>query len=119
MAHGMKVNEFLILAAILVSPIWAAQNRADSEEVPKYSIRQNSPCVGQARTLQELTRSYNKGRLPTVSDMTGTWVAIGFFEGVGRSGRRNCSGLKRGKMLEAVMIANGYSLELHFIGTHA
>lgn len=117
----MKLSAAFVLAAILVSPTWAAQNTAIVKEVAKYSVHQDSPCVGQARTLQELTRSFNGGQLPTASDMTGTWVEIGFFEARARAGKpsdRNCPGLVRGKKFEAVMIANGYSLELHIIGTH-
>lgn len=112
----MKFSRFFIFAAILVSPIWAAENTTTSQEVPRNSVHRDSPYVGQARTLQELTKSFNGGRLPATSDMTGTWVEIGFFEAGGSD--RNCSGLMRGKKLEAVMIANGYSLELHIIGTH-
>jgi hypothetical protein len=49
--------------------------------------------------------------------MTGTWIAISdFIADYEKS--LDCSGLKRGaRLYEQVILANGYSLETHFIGT--
>ena len=86
------------------------------EDIPVHSVPQNLPCTDQPKSLRELTIAFNSGSLPSLSDMTGTWVAISSFIDTYDS-TMNCSGLKRGtKVFEEVMIANGYSIEMHVIG---
>jgi len=51
------------------------------------------------------------------SEMTGTWVAIGnLSDPPGEVRSLNCSGEKRGKVFEFVLVTNGYSVELHAVG---
>jgi hypothetical protein len=80
-----------------------------------YSAPQNLPCTGQSKSLRELRQAFTKGRAPSPADMTGSWVAISSFDDNG--GDLNCTGLKRGPKFEEVMLAKGYSLEMHVIGT--
>jgi hypothetical protein len=47
--------------------------------------------------------------------MTGSWVAIGFLGDDGLD--LNCTGLKRANTFEEVMLATGYAIEMHVIGT--
>lgn len=53
--------------------------------------------------------------------MTGTWVAIGMFGDARSHGKEyillNCSGITRDEIFEQVMIAEGYSVEPHFVGS--
>lgn len=91
-------------------------NDGSSEEVPRDSVPQNTPCVGQPKSRRELAASFQQGRLPEASEITGTWVAIGTVWSEYRS--LNCSGENRGSKFEFVMVANGYSAELHPIGTY-
>jgi hypothetical protein len=54
-----------------------------------------------------------------MSQMTGTWVEIGDLSDYPSSPQHrslNCSGVKRGNKFEFVLVANGYSVELHAIG---
>jgi hypothetical protein len=104
--------------------VFLAQNRQSpaaqpsSTEIPRNSIPQNSPCADQPKSLKELTASFNKGRLPFATEVSGSWVAIGFV-GDGWSANNpslNCTGVKRGKKFEFVMVANRYSIELDAIG---
>ncbi len=50
-------------------------NDGSSEEVPRDSVPQNTPCVGQPKSRRELAASFQQGRLPEASEITGTWVA--------------------------------------------
>jgi hypothetical protein len=77
-------------------------------------VPQNLPCANQSKSLKELTKSFNMGRLSSTSDVTGTWVAISLFSD-GHSSL-NCAGVKRGITFEEVIVAKGYSIELHIIG---
>jgi hypothetical protein len=87
-----------------------------SDEMPRQSIPQYSPCADEPKSLKDLAGSFNKGRVPSADNVTGTWVAIGF---VGHYVSLNCTGVKRGNKFEWVMIANGYSVEIDMIGTHS
>jgi hypothetical protein len=89
-----------------------------SEEVPQDSIPQNAPCVGQPSSRTELGKSFLQGRLPLASQITGTWVEIGDVANDPSPVHRslNCSGVKRGSKFEFVLIASGYSVELHEVG---
>lgn len=109
-------------------PAWGARNgqpqspvSADtsSEEMPQNATPQNAPCVGQPKSGRELAASFQEGRLPAASQVTGTWVEIGTVSDYTSPRYRslNCSGEKRGSKFEFVLVANGYSVELHAIGT--
>lgn len=90
----------------------------DSNEIPHGSIPQNSPCVNQPKSLKELEASFDKGRVPLATEVSGSWVAIGFV-GSGYSDNNpslNCTGVKRGKKFEFVLVADRYSTELDAIG---
>ena len=105
----------IVLLILITSGRLAAQQRDD--DIPISSVPQNSPCQDQSKSLKELTDAFDSGRVPSPSELTGTWAAIGDFI---RSSEKSmdCAGLKRGKKLfEEVMLADGYSLELHAVGT--
>lgn len=101
-----------------------AQNSApvtgSSEERPQNSVHQNAPCVGQPKSLKDLTTAFQTGQLPLSSELTGTWVEIGWVVKDRYHNSQNlslnCSGLKRESKFEFVLVANGYSIELHAIG---
>jgi hypothetical protein len=86
-----------------------------SGDVPANSVPQNAPCPDQAKSLTELKESFNRGRVPSPPETTGSWVAIGFFGDYYHG--LNCTGLRRGDKFEQVMLANRYSIEMHVIGT--
>src|SRR6516164_8448628 len=87
-----------------------------SDDIPRHSIPQNLPCVDQPKSLRELMNAFNSGSLPSRSEMTGTWVAISSFIDT-YDVTMNCSGLRRGtKIFEEVIVANGYSFEMHVVG---
>ena len=88
---------------------------AQQEPLPRDSVPQNLPCDGQPTTLNELARSFNSGTIPSARTVTGSWVAIGILGGA--DVMLNCGGLRRGNKLEEVVIADGYSVEMHVIGT--
>ena len=88
-----------------------------SEEIPRDFVAQNSPCVDQPRSFKELKASFEKGRRPLASEMTGSWVEIGDLnDPPGEVQSLNCSGEKRGRVFEFVLVATGYSVELHAVG---
>jgi hypothetical protein len=90
--------------------------QGSSEEIPRHSIPQDSPCINQPKSLKELTASFNKGRLPLATEVSGSWVAIGFVDNGLNQPSLNCTGVNRGKKFEFVMVANQYSVELDAIG---
>lgn len=79
-----------------------------------------SACDNQARSLAELKRSFAGARMPSVAELSGSWVAIGIFGAAYNHGRETasveCAGLRRGKTLEQVMLIKGNSVEPRFIG---
>jgi TonB family protein len=86
------------------------------------ALPEDSPCADQPTSLKALTDAFNKGRLPSASDISGKWVETGFFpsEAMASSGSRsrlNCDGLMRGSTFEVVLLVNGLSVEIHMIGT--
>lgn len=112
----------LLLSMTIALIVSATLSRLSAQErlrndVPSHSTPQNLPCVDQPKSLKELTNAFSSGTMPSSSDMTGTWVAISSFIDTYDS-TMNCMGLKRGTQIyEEVIIANGYSLELHVVGT--
>jgi len=90
-----------------------------SEEIPGHSIPQNAPCVGQPKSLRELAASFARGQGPRASQITGTWVEIGdIYKDPAVGNSLNCSGVRRGSTLEFVLVADGYSVAIHAIGTY-
>jgi hypothetical protein len=65
-----------------------------------------------------LAVSFKQGQLPLAATMTGTWVEIGEVSDYPGDPFRslNCSGEMRGRKLEFVLVADGYSAEIHAIG---
>src|SRR4051812_26871600 len=96
--------------------VFAATQPQRPSEIPVNAIPQNAPCPDQPKSLTELTKAFNNARIPSRSEMSGTWIGIGTLTPDGNS--LDCSGLKRvAKLYEQVMLANGYSLEMHIVGT--
>jgi TonB family protein len=89
-------------------------NQRRSEELPMNSVPQNSPCADQPKTLTELWDAFNRGNVPSASETTGSWVAIGMFGGY--SNDLNCVGVRRGNKFVEVMLVRGDSVEMHAIG---
>ncbi len=87
-----------------------------SAELPTNSVPQNSPCADQPKSLTELRDAFNRGHLPSASETTGSWVSIGFFGDYNND--LNCTGLRRGNNFEEVILAKGYSVEMHAIGAY-
>ncbi len=112
----------LPIAALLVaSPttLVQAQNTTQSlsEKKPEDSRSHNSPCAGQPRSFKELKASFDKGRRPLASEMTGTWVEIGDMTNRPSDvPTLNCSGVTQGGKLGFVLVAKEYSVELHAVG---
>ena len=107
----------------MLSPIaLRAQNTsprgAASGEEQQGSAPQNSPCAGQPQSLKDLEASFDKGRRPLASEMTGDWVEIGHMidRPVDVPKTLNCSGVTQANKLEFVLVATGYSIELHAVG---
>lgn len=134
------MRRFLLLTALLACgfpaiahllgskvPLAQAQNSSpastSSEKLPDF-VAQNDPCVDQPRTFKELAAAFENGRRPLASDITGTWVAIGSLNDPPPQSEfpqvrnLNCAGEKRGNKFEFVLVANGYSVELHAVGMY-
>jgi hypothetical protein len=80
------------------------------------SIHQDFPCGDQARTYKELMASFAKGRVPSPSEVSGTWVLVGLWLYKDSKPGLNCKGLNRGKTLEWVIQAKRYSIEFDSVG---
>jgi hypothetical protein len=103
-------------AATAQNPVSAATS---PEEAPDDAIPQNAPCVGQPKSLRELAASFARGQVPLASQITGTWVQIGdIYKDPAVKNSLNCLGVRRGNTLEFVLIADGYAVALHAIGTY-
>lgn len=111
--------KLIVLLALLLPACAQSQNPVSvetSSDIPQNALPQNAPCVDQPRSLAELTASFQQGKLPLVSQMTGTWVEIGDVWDDALENSLNCSGIRRGSKFEFVMIVDGYSVALHAIG---
>lgn len=115
----------VLLFALLVAPRAgfaqapnASLSASSSEKTPADFASQNSPCSDQPRSVKELAASFEKGSRPLASEMTGNWVEIGNIidRPVDVPLRLNCSGVTQQNKLEFVLVASGYSLELHAVG---
>ena len=88
-----------------------------NKEVPMHSAPQYLPCPGQTKTFSKLSSSFSGGHLPSRSEVTGTWVLIGFWLHRDSHPDLNCAGIMRGQIFEWVMLAQGYSLRIDMAGT--
>jgi hypothetical protein len=112
----LRVTISCLIAFGFAVAVFTATEAQRGDEIPVHSIPQNAPCPDQPKSLKELTQAFNEGRIPSRSEMTGTWMAISSFI-ADYEKSLDCSGLKRGaRLYEQVILANGYLLEMHFIG---
>ena len=88
------------------------------DDIPKNAVPQTSPCADQPRSMKELMAAFDKGRIPSPLEMTGSWVAIGYV-GDGETPSFNCNAVMRGPKFEWVIRANQYSVLMEIIGTTA
>ena len=90
----------------------------DKEEAtPKDSIPQYFPCPDQPKSFKEISDAVDAGRLPSPSDVTGSWALIGIWVHKDSRPDLNCNGVTRGRKFEWILIAKGYSVEVDAIGT--
>jgi hypothetical protein len=103
-------------ASLLLAQTSGGANTS-SEKTPPF-VPQDDPCPGQPRSLNELAASFEKGRRPLASEMTGNWVEIGNIidRPVDVPRRLNCTGVTQRNKLDFVLVASGYSLEFHAVG---
>jgi hypothetical protein len=93
-----------------------------SEEKPRHTNLQHAPCADQPTTRKQMSAAFQSGRQPLPAQLTGTWVEIGELSEYPSSPsfrNLNCSGETREGKFEFVFVADGYSAELHAIGTYA
>lgn len=83
-----------------------------------YSVPQYRPCPDQTKSFEDLSRSFASGHLPSRSEITGSWVLTGIWLYPDSHPDLNCNGITRGKALEWVMLADGYSLRVDMAGTY-
>jgi hypothetical protein len=88
----------------------------------KTSRPHNSPCADQSKSLADLKESFKAGEIPSPAEITGSWVAVGFFGAAHNHGKEiadvDCAGLRRDgtNTFEEAMLIDGYSVEPHLIG---
>jgi hypothetical protein len=88
------------------------------KEIPIHSVPQYLPCPGQTKTFRKLSDSFSAGHLPSQSEVTGSWVLTGFWLHRDSHPDLNCAGIMREKILEWVMLAQGYTLGIDMAGTY-
>jgi hypothetical protein len=82
----------------------------------------NAPCPGQLKSLKEMASSFRASRLPLASQITGTWVEIGFVyldldpQHKVEHALLNCAGLTREGKFELVLVADGYLVKQRGVG---
>jgi hypothetical protein len=100
----------------------SAQQQPGSGEnkrtVPLYSHPEYRPCLDQARSFRTLSESFAEGNLLSPSEMNGSWVLIGLWLHRDSRPDLDCAGISRGKTLEWVIFAQGYSLDVNAVGTY-
>jgi hypothetical protein len=122
MRHELP-SPMLFVLILLLPPFGAVSTRQSSSSedkqaaVPRDSIPQYLPCTDQPKSFTELLGSFAAGRLPLPSDVTGSWALVGIWVHKDSRPDLNCSGVKRGRQFEWILIAQGYSIEVNAIGT--
>lgn len=111
---GVPVPVIMTVTVNFTLPSGSTDQRT-SDELPPHSVPQDSPCADQPKSLTELTDAFNRGSVPSSSETTGSWVAIGIILGTYDT-YLNCAGLKRGNKFEEVMLVTGDSIEMHVVG---
>jgi hypothetical protein len=117
----IRFPKLIVFLVFLLSAFAQSQSPISverSSDVPQNAVPQNAPCVDQPRSLAELATSFRHGKLPLVSQRTGTWVEIGDVSDDASENSLNCSGIRRDSKFEFVLVANRYSVELHAIGVN-
>jgi hypothetical protein len=93
-----------------------------SDEAPSDETLQHTPCADQPTTRKQMAMAFQSGRQPLPAQLTGNWVEIGELSDYPSSPpfrNLNCSGERRDGKFEFVFVADGYSAELHAMGTYA
>jgi hypothetical protein len=112
---GVPVPVIMTMTVNFTLPSGSIDQRT-SDELTTNSVGHRSPCSDQPKSLTELTDAFNRGNVPSASEATGSWVSIGSF---GQNNNDlNYTGLRRGNKFEEVILATGYSVEMHAIGAH-
>jgi hypothetical protein len=110
MITRLAVSTLIVAAVVASTTLFGRQPQT----------RPKSGCDNPARSLAELKRSFAGARMPSVAELSGSWVSIGNFGAAYNHGREiasvECAGLRRGKTLEQVMLIKGNSVEPRFIG---
>jgi len=89
----------------------------DNQTIPRDSVAQNLPCFDQPTSFREFSESFAAGRLPSPSEVTGSWALIGLWVHKDSRPSLNCEGITRGPKFEWTLVANGYSVGFDAIGT--
>jgi hypothetical protein len=95
-----------------------SSSEQSNEEIPIHSVPQYQPCPDQTKIFSKLSNSFAAGHLPSRSDVTGSWVLIGFWLHRDSHPDLNCAGIMRGKAFDWAMLARGYSLEIDMVGAN-
>src|SRR5438270_885303 len=82
-----------------------------------HSASHYKPCPGQTTSFRKLYNSFAAGHPPSRDEATGSWVLIGSWLHKDSHPDLNCAGIMRGKIIEWVMLADGYSLRVDMAGT--
>jgi TonB family protein len=90
----------------------------DNQTIPRDSVPQNLPCPDQPTSFKELSELFTAGRLPSPSEVTGSWALIGLWVHKDSRPSLNCDGITRGEKLEWTLHADGYSVQVDAIGTN-
>ena len=90
----------------------------DQEGIPIHDVPQYLPCRDQTRSFKALSDSFRTGHLPSRSEISGSWVLVGFWLYKDSHPDLNCAGIMRGRIFEWVMLADGYSLGVDMAGNY-
>jgi hypothetical protein len=98
------------------SPQQTSSSEENKEAVPMNSVPQYLPCSDQTKLFKELSNSFANGRLPSPTEVDGAWVLIGSWLHKDSRPDLNCNGIRRGKIFEWVLLADGNSFGVDMAG---
>lgn len=99
----------LTFVIVVVRPSWPQIAAANSQGT--------STCSGQAKSISELRGAFRTAKAPKATDLTGTWVAIGFFGAYPNTAAEvNCAGLNRGDRFEQALFIKADVAIPRFVG---
>ena len=95
----MTRTRLLMFAASVIALAQGEPGIQAQAAVPRDSDPQYLPCPDQPKSFEEFSRAFAAGRLPSPSEVSGSWALLGIWVHKDSRPDLNCKGITRGGKL--------------------